>query len=213
MRETVTDLRSVDHMAVVNPAETGWSNQLEWEERLVPRQPTLRATLECCGAEPGHEAASLRMTSALFLSRMVRGLPPGAGLHGALDHRPIADRVTALCIDSVLAGYEGDVATAEALVDEAGHAAARLDDGTLLAAVAEATGYLAVFDGDLHSAGYCFEDSLTSFRACGTVPPISTLVGSALVHGLLGDEQRSTSRREEALAIAEASETACRARA
>ncbi|MFD4428828.1 hypothetical protein [Nocardia sp. NPDC058497] len=167
----------------------------------MPQPPTLRETLECCPTVPGHEAEALRMVSTLFLSRIVAGLPPGAGLRGVLDRRPIAHRVAVLCVDSVLAGYEGDLTAAEALVDEAGHAAAHFGDPTLAALVAETTGYLAVFDDDPRGAAYCFEDSLTSCRACGGAPPISTLLGAALVHRLLGDELRSHARREEALAI------------
>ncbi|TQF65955.1 hypothetical protein FK531_18910 [Rhodococcus spelaei] len=143
------------------------------------------------------------MTSALFLRRIMGGLP-GAGLDPADENecgRAIEDRVTTLCVDGVLAGYDDDLAAAEALVDKAGHAAARLGDPTLLAIVAEAAGYLAVFDCDMRGAAYCFEDSLDSFRVSGGVPEISTLLGSALVHGLLGDEGRSHSRREEAFRL------------
>lgn len=191
MCESVTEFDR-DHQ--VNPAE-GWNgpHRPEWEERLVCRQPTARDTIEFCRPEPEQAAASLRMTSALFLCRLVEELPAS---------RATVHRVTALCLDSVLAACEGDFDTAEDLVDEGGHLAARHGDSALLALVAEASGYLAVFEGDLRTAVHCFEDALRSARAESDVPSMSTLLGAAVLHGLLGDERRSRARREEALAIA-----------
>ena len=191
MCESVTEFDR-DHR--VNPAGEGWHgpHRPEWEERLVRQQPTARDTLEFCQSEQA--AASLRMTSALFLCRLVDELPVSRGT---------AKRVTALCLDSVLAACDGDFDTAEDLVDEGGHLAARLGDRTLLSLVAEASGFLAVFEGDLRTAAHCFEDALHSARAAADVPPVSTLLGAAVLHGLLGDEGRSHARREEALAIAQ----------
>ncbi|MFC7446571.1 hypothetical protein [Rhodococcus daqingensis] len=217
MCESVTEYSAADSTAAVTDRKgsAGWSGarRLEWEERLVREQPPIREAMEYCLTEPGEAETALRMTTALFLDRIAR--LPWEGRGGALDRRggqATVDRVIALCADSVLAGSEGDLDDAAALVDEAGHAVADLDEVTLEALVSEAAGYLAVFGSDLRGAVYCFEDSLDSFRADGAAPPISTLLGSALVYGLLGDERWSDSRREEAFAIAQAGgEIGCRA--
>jgi hypothetical protein len=199
MFESVTELRRAHRSTVADPAGRLGSHAPEWEERLLSEQPTVRETWEWCPTEPGEVEASLWMTGAVFLSRIVRELGHACDDRGRSE---VADRVTALCVDSVLAGYDGDLEAAEALVDRAGHAAARHGDLTLAALVAEATAYLAVFGDDLRGAVYCFEDSLASCRAGGGEEQISTLLGLSAAYALIGDERRCSDRRGEALAIA-----------
>ncbi|MFE3290199.1 hypothetical protein [Rhodococcus sp. NPDC059234] len=201
MFESVTELYRAYNSTLVDPAGAGRPglHAPEWEERLLREQPTVRETREWCPTEPGEVEASLWMTSAVFLSRIVRELGHARADHGG---SAVADRVTALCIDSVLAGYDGDLSAAETLVDRAGHAAARNGDLSLAALVAEAAAYMAVFDDDLRGAVYCFEDSLASCRAGGGEEQISTLLGLAAAYALIGDERRCSDCRAEALAIA-----------
>jgi predicted ATPase/DNA-binding NarL/FixJ family response regulator len=183
--------------------------QVELMARLGREQTNLREAMHFCMGEPNEADMGLEISVALFPFWLSRGLLREGRywLDCALDlHRgePTVDRVKALCANSLLAGYQGDIASAIALAAAAHDLAEELDDDTMRVAVIHASAYIAAFAGDLPGALAGWEKALAAFQDQGNnLRQISTLLGLTLASGLLGDAARAMSYQEEALAISE----------
>ncbi|MFD4293600.1 ATP-binding protein [Rhodococcus sp. NPDC058532] len=194
-------------------AEAEWvgADQLMWLARLHAERPNMRAAMRFCLADPAEAEAGLRIASAMGHYCLSRGqIQEGRHwLDAALEHQggaPTAARVRALCTDILLAGNQGEVVAAAARLAEARAAVAALADPWLEGLLAHAEGYLAVFSGDLQRALDRFRRALSGLRVdAHSVPYISSLLGIALAHAVLGDLDRAAAFQEQALAITEPS--------
>ncbi|MFC4605933.1 ATP-binding protein [Rhodococcus kronopolitis] len=192
-------------------AEAEWIGpaQPEWITRLDREQANLRDALEYCIAEPGEAEAGLRITNAVYLFWLSRGLL-GEGrrwLDRTLEAQggaPTLDRVKALCAAAVLAGNQGDIVTGTEMVDRAREAAAALDSPEADTLVEHAAGHLAIYNGDPERAVRFLDGILETVRGEeDRLRHVSTLLGIAMAAALLGDTARATEAAEEVLAITE----------
>jgi predicted ATPase len=115
-------------------ADADWvgPRQRDWLTRLDREHPNIRAALEFSLTEPGEAQTALRMAAALHWYWFHLGVF-GEGRHW-LDHTLACDtgltveRSRALYLASRLAGLQGDLAAASALVEEGRELAAQLGD-------------------------------------------------------------------------------------
>ncbi|SEK75652.1 ATP-binding protein [Rhodococcus maanshanensis] len=195
---------------LAHEAEAEWigPNQVTWIGRLEREKSNLREALQF-SLTPGEAEAdvSLRMVNSLYLYWICRGqISEGRrwvdrALAVSGDRRT-ADRVLALFGGSVLTGMQQEFATATGLVDECRTLADELGDPMLLATAGYATGFQALFSGDLKGARRSFEDALQTSGPTGELQrAIGCLLGLAVASGLLGDEARSVACYEQVFAI------------
>jgi non-specific serine/threonine protein kinase len=193
---------------LVARADADWigPRQVDWSARLDREHPNIRAALEFSLTEAGEAQAALRMAAALHWYWFVRGVF-SEGRHWldqalACDTGLTVERSRALYIDSVLAGYQGDIPAASALVEQGRDLAAQLRDAFARAPAMLASGFLGLYSGDLPSAVACFEEVLDKFGAEGNLAwQLEARLGLALASGLLGDSARAVACHEEILAI------------
>ncbi|MFF0815819.1 ATP-binding protein [Rhodococcus sp. NPDC003318] len=197
--------------ALARSAEAEWigPDQVEWIRRLDREQPNLRDATSFCVTEPGEVDAGLRMAAALYPYWLCRGMS-SEGRHWldrVLDRdpdRPDLDRVRALYVDSVLAGTQGDLPRAQALVSRCQAVADALGDprAELLANLASAS--VALFAGRLAEAIAGFDVVIARFREEGDLLRLTTaLVGCAVAAGVVGEEDKAIACHEEVLDITE----------
>jgi non-specific serine/threonine protein kinase len=191
-------------------ADADWlgPRQGDWLTRLHREHPNIRAALEFSLTEPGQAPAALRIATALFPCWLARGLL-SEGRHWldqalARDTGLTVERSRALYRAGALAGLQGDLAAAAALVEQ-GHAlAAQLGDAAARTDTMLASGYFALRSGDLPGAVASFEKVLNTLSAEGDVrAQLEARLGLALASGLLGDTVRTVTCHEEILAITE----------
>ncbi|KAF0957257.1 protein kinase domain-containing protein [Rhodococcus sp. T7] len=201
------------YQQLVLRAQAEWISprQREWIARLEREQPNLREAMEFCLSEPGADTtAGLRIAAALFQFWLSRGLL-SEGRHWldrALAHRPgqpATARVDALYADSVLAGLQGEIASATARVEEARALAEQMTDPVVHARVAHAGGLLALFSGDLPHACTRLEEAVEAFGARGNLSDrVWTLMTLGLAYELQGDGPRAITCHQRALDTTEA---------
>ncbi|MFE5703396.1 protein kinase [Rhodococcus koreensis] len=200
------------YLQLVSRAETEWisSRQLEWISRLEREQPNLRKAMEFCTTGSAEAEIGLQIAAALYPFWLCRGLLSEGrywldrmmALQGG---KPTAQRLTALCVDGVLAGRQGDLATGTALVDEGREIAENVGDAAAHALVTHASGRLALYGGQLPRAVALLSEALQEFRDNGNhLLRIATLQGLGLAHGMLGHTVREIACHEEVLATTEA---------
>lgn len=191
-------------------SESEWigPKQVEWIHRLDREQPNLRDALHFGLVELDDEAC-LRIANDLYPFWFCRGqLSEGRRWYERALARhsgaPTAARLTALDASSVMAGMQGDLVAAAAAVEEGRGIAEQLGDPLSRARIAHASGFLAIFSGDLEGAAASFEVSIEASAVVGDLlRPIGGLLGLGLASGLLGDEKRSIECHEQVLAITE----------
>jgi predicted ATPase/DNA-binding CsgD family transcriptional regulator len=209
--ETVVHRRHRDWYAeLVARAETEWISprQVDWLARLQREQPNLRAAQEFCLTEPGEAGAALPIATSLYLYWLARGLLSEGRqwLDRALAQQPqpTAERARALYAASMLAGQQSDIAAASALVEEGHQVAGQLGDATTRALFTLASGYLAVYRGDLHRSVALLDVVLDTFRTGDNIPRLlEALFALAVASGGLGDATQALACHEEMLAITE----------
>jgi non-specific serine/threonine protein kinase len=182
--------------------------QVDWLARLRREHSNIRAALEFSLTEPGKARAGLRMAAALQWHWLSLGVF-SEGRHWldqalAGDSGLTGDRGRALYIGSLMAGLQGDLACASALVEQGRELAAQRGDSSARAYAMLASGFLGLHSGDLSRAAACFEEVLDAFGADGNLRyQLEARLGLALASGLLGDTARATACHEEVLAILE----------
>jgi non-specific serine/threonine protein kinase len=181
---------------------------VDWLTRVNREHPNLRAALEFSLTEPGEAPTALRIATALFPYWLARGLV-SEGRHWldqalARDTGLTVERSRALCRASGLAGLQGDLAAAAALVEQGHDLAAQLGDAAARAHAMLAAGYLAMMRGDPPGAVGCFEEVLAIFGVEGDLRwHLEARFALALATGMLGDTARTAAHHEEILAITE----------
>ncbi|GAB2832390.1 ATP-binding protein [Lentzea nigeriaca] len=198
------------YAVLVAQAETEWIShrQVDWFARLRRMYPNIRAALEFCLVEPGESAAALRMAASLYPYWFGRGLLTEGRywLNRALALRthPSADLARALYAASMLAGHQSDIAAASTLVGEEQQLAEQLNDASTSAMSGLASGYLAMFQGDLDRAVVLLKAAVDAYRGTDDVLMLlEALLALALASEGLGDPARALACHEEALAITE----------
>jgi non-specific serine/threonine protein kinase len=191
-------------------ADADWigPRQRDWRARLDREHPNIRAALEFSLTEPGEAQIALRMAAALFPYWLARGLL-SEGRHWldqalACDTGLTVERSRALWRTSTLAGLQGDLAAAAALVEEGRELAAQLGDASARTQALLASGYLGCMRGDSPGAVACFEQVLGILGVQGDVRwQLEARYGLALASGMLGDTARTVTCHQEILAITE----------
>ncbi|TQF65954.1 LuxR family transcriptional regulator [Rhodococcus spelaei] len=194
---------------LVQRAEAEWigPRQVQWIRRLDREQANVRDALDYCLSDPDEAESALRIAAAMYLSWLARGVL-GEGrrwLDRALacqSESPTAARVAALYAGSVLAVMQGDVPGGTALSAQARTAAAAVGGEEWTALARSASGYVAIFAGDLPRAVLDLEAAVRTFGVTGNpLRRVASLLGLALASGLRGEGRRSLACHEEILAI------------
>ena len=179
----------------------------EWLERFASEHDNFRAALEWL-TETGDAEWGLRLGTALFRYWEIREyLAEGRDRLGRLlklagAAAPTKLRMRALFAAGVLAGEQGDYASAEALINESQDIARELGDKTGIAVSLNALAVFARDRGDAATAHILFEASLGLWRELGDEKAVARALSNlANVLKLQGDYDRSRTLYAECLAI------------
>ncbi len=164
----------------------------EWLERFASEHDNFRAALEWL-TETGDAEWGLRLGTALFRYWEIREyLAEGRDSMGRLlklagAATPTKLRMRALFAAGVLAGEQGDYASAEALINESQDIAHELGDKTGIAVSLNALAVFARDRGDVATAQVLFEASLGLWRELGdekaVARALSNLANVLKLHG------------------------------
>ncbi len=144
----------------------------EWQERFALEHDNFRAALDCL-TETGDAEWGLRLGTALFRFWEIREyLAEGRDRLGKLlklagAAAPTKARARALFAAGVLAGGQGDYASADALLGESQDIARQLGDKMGVAVSLNALGVVACGRGDVATACALFEEGLVLWRELG----------------------------------------------
>ena len=189
------------------PAEQSGPEGAEWLERFALEHDNFRAGLEWL-TESGDAEWGLRLGAALFrfwetreyLTEGRDRLSKLLQLAGAAA--PTKARARALFSAGVLAGEQGDYASAEAFVGESLAIARQLHDQQGVAVSLNALAILARDRGEVAGAHALFEESLEVWRELGDLKAVArSLSNLANVVTLQGDYARARSLYAECLSI------------
>jgi predicted ATPase len=179
----------------------------EWIGRFALEHDNFRVGLEWL-TETGDAEWGLRLGAALFRFWEIREyLAEGRERLGRLlklagAAAPTRARTRALFAAGVLAGEQGDYASAEALISESQNIARRLGDNTGVAVSLNALAVLARDRGSIAKARALFEESLALWRELGDLKAVARALSNlANVVKLQGDYDRARSLYAECLSI------------
>jgi predicted ATPase len=191
-------------LAEEEPAEQSGT---EWLERFALEHDNFRAGLEWL-TETGDAEWGLRLGAALFrFWEMREYLAEGRDWLGKLlklagSAAPTKARIRALFAAGVLAGEQGDYASAGALIRESLDIARQLLDKQGVAVSLNALAVTARDRGDVHAARALFEESLAQWRELGDLKAVArSLSNLANVVTLQGDYAGARSLYAECLSI------------
>jgi predicted ATPase/predicted Ser/Thr protein kinase len=194
-------------LAEEEATEQSGAEGAEWLERFASEHDNFRAALEWL-TETGDAEWGLRLGTALFRYWEIREyLAEGRDRLGRLlklagAAAPTKLRTRALFAAGVLAGEQGDYASAEALIKESQDIAHELDDKTGIAVSLNALAVFARDRGDIATAHVLFETSLELWRELGDQKAVARALSNlANVLKLRGDYDRARALYEECLAI------------
>ncbi len=178
-----------------------------WLEHCALEHDNLRAGLEWL-TDTGNADWGLRLGTALFRFWEIREyLAEGRERLGKLLRLAGAStstkaRTRALFAAGVLAGEQGDYASADLLIRESQDIARQLDDKTGVAVSLNALAVFARDQGDVATAHTLFEESLVLWRELGDQKAVARGVSNlANVVRLQGEHDRARSLYAECLAI------------
>ena len=193
-------------LAEENATESSEAEGAGWLERLGLEHDNFRAGLEWL-TETGNAEWGLRLGTSLFRFWEVREyLAEGRDRLGRLlkltGVAPSKLRMRALFAAGVLAGEQGDYASADALINESQDIAQAFGDKTGVAVSLNALAVFARDRGDGEVAHILFEASLGLWRGLGDQKAIARALSNlANVLKLQGDYDRAGSLYAECLAI------------
>jgi predicted ATPase len=178
-----------------------------WLERFALEHDNFRAGLEWL-TETGDAEWGLRLGTALFRFWEIREyLAEGRDRLGRLlklagAAGPTKSRTRALFAAGVLAGEQGDYASAEKIISESQNIARRLGDKTGVAVSLNALAVFARDRGNVATARALFEESLALWRELGDLKAVARALSNlANVVKLQGDYDRALSLYAECLSI------------
>jgi predicted ATPase len=179
----------------------------EWPERLALEHDNFRAGLEWL-TETGDAEWGLRLGTALFRFWEIREyLAEGRDRLGRLlklagAAAPTKSRTRALFAAGVLAGEQGDYASAEKIISESQNIARQLGDKTGVVVSLNALAVFARDRGNVATARALFEESLALWRELGDLKAVARALSNlANVAKLQGDYDRARSLYAECLSI------------
>jgi predicted ATPase/predicted Ser/Thr protein kinase len=179
----------------------------EWLERFALEHDNFRAGLEWL-TETGDADWGLRLGTALFRFWEIREyLAEGRDRLGRLlklagAAAPTKARTRALFAAGVLAGEQGDYASAETLISESQNIARQLGDNTGVAVSLNALAVFARDRGSVTKARALFEESLALWRELGDLKAVARALSNlANVVKLQGEYDRARSLYAECLSI------------
>ena len=188
-------------------AEQTGAESTEWLERFALEHNNFRAALEWL-TETGDVDWGLRLGTALFRFWEIREyLAEGRDRLGRLlklrgAAAPTKARTRALFAAGVLAGEQGDYASAETLISESQDIARQLGDNTGVAVSLNALAVFARDRGNVATAHRLFEESLALWRELGDLKAVARALSNlANVVKLQGDFDRARSLYAECLSI------------
>jgi predicted ATPase/predicted Ser/Thr protein kinase len=194
-------------LAEEEATEQSGAEGAEWLERFASEHDNFRAALEWL-TETGDAEWGLRLGTALFRYWEIREyLAEGRDRLGRLlKLAGVAARtklrMRALFAAGVLAGEQGDYASAEALINESQDIARELGDKTGIAVSLNALAVFARDRGDVATAQVLFEASLGLWRELGDQKAVARALSNlANVLKLHGDYDRARALYAECLAI------------
>jgi len=187
--------------------EDATEESAEWLERFAVEHDNFRAGLEWL-TETGDVEWGLRLGTALFRFWEIREyLAEGRDSLGKLlklagAQAPTKARARALFAAGVLAGGQGDYASADGLIGESQDIARQLGDKTGVAVSLNALAVTAGDRGDVAVARTLFEESLVLWRELGDQKAVARALSNlANVLKLQGDYDRALSLHLECLSI------------
>jgi predicted ATPase/serine/threonine protein kinase len=194
-------------LAEEEATEQSGADGSEWLDRFASEHDNFRAALEWL-TETGDAEWGLRLGTALFRYWEIREyLAEGRDRLGRLlklagAAAPTKLRMRALFAAGVLAGEQGDYASAEALINESQDIAHQLGDKTGIAVSLNALAVFARDRGDVATAQMLFEASLGLWRELGDQKAVARALSNlANVLKMQGDYDRARSLYAECLAI------------
>ncbi|AHK36118.1 protein kinase/transcriptional regulator [Rhodococcus opacus PD630] len=197
-----------ERLAVEVEADWISSRQLEWITRLGQDQPNLREALEFSVSDSPE--AGLRIAGALLQFWLSQGLFSEGRrwfdrLLAGLDGEPTSYWAKAVYAGSVMAGLQGDLEAATALVEKGRGIADQTSDPVVRAHIDHAGGYVALFGGNPTEARMLLDKCVRVFAAESDVLfHVSALHGLGVAHELLNDTERAIESYERVMAITEA---------
>ena len=194
-------------LAEEETTEQGGAAGAAWLERCAVEHDNLRAGLEWL-TKTGEAEWGLRLGTALFRFWEIREyLAEGRDRLGRLlkltgAAAPTKARTRALFAAGVLAGEQGDYASADTLIRESQDIARQLGDNTGVAVSLNALAVFARDRGDVATAHALFEASLLLWRELGDLKAVARALSNlANVVKLQGDYDRARSLYVECLYI------------
>ena len=194
-------------LAEEEATEQSGAEGAEWLERFAVEHDNFRAGLEWL-TETGDAEWGLRLGAALFrFWEMREYLAEGRDRLGKLlklagAAAPTKARARALFAAGVLAGEQGDYASADALIRESLDIARQLGDKQGVAVSLNALAVIARDRGDVPVARSLFEESLVLWRELGDQKAVArSLSNLANIVKLQGDNARARSLYAECLSI------------
>ncbi len=194
-------------LAEEEATEQSGTEGAEWVVRFALEHDNFRAGLEWL-TETGDAEWGLRLGTALFRFWEIREyFAEGRERLGRLlqltgAEAPTKARTRALFAAGVLAGEQGDYASADALISESADIARQLGDKTGVAVSLNAKAVHSRDRGDVAIAHALFEESLALWRELGDLKAVARALSNlANVVKLQGDYDRARSLYAECLSI------------
>src|SRR5882724_2255067 len=194
-------------LAEEEASEPSGAQGTEWIGRFALEHDNFRAGLEWL-TETGDAEWGLRLGTALFRFWEIREyLAEGRDRLGRLlkltgAAAPTKARTRALFAAGVLAGEQGDYASAETLISESQNIARQSGDNTGVAVSLNALAVFARDRGSVAKARTLFEESLALWRELGDLKAVARALSNlANVVKLQGDYDRARSLYAECLSI------------
>ncbi|MFF3567656.1 protein kinase [Nocardia jiangxiensis] len=203
------------YLAMALRADAEWigPDQVEWIARLGREQPNFREAMTSCLAVAGSAdiSACLQMAAALYPYWLSHGqLREGRRwLDRALAQQPRSDtnaRVKALVAATLLAGTQGDLPAATALLTEGQALVRNMTDPDAHARIGLVTGLLGLLSGDVGPACTQLQEALAVLDTQDDTSQIRMGILQTLgwAYELQGLTEQATAYNEQVLAIAEA---------
>ena len=194
-------------LAEEEATEQSGAQGTEWQQRFALEHDNFRAALEWL-TETGDAGWGLRLATALFRFWEIREyLTEGRDRLGKLLRvagaaAPTKARARALFAAGVLAGEQGDYASADALIGESQEIARQLGDKMGVAVSLNALAVLSCDRGDVANARALFEEGLVLWRELGDQKAVARALSNlANVLKVQGDHDRARALHMECFSI------------